>query len=1077
MPTRFIANFVVLLLACTFFSGCTRAFKSKRIQARADQYFASGEYEKAKVEYLNLLRVQSQSPRAIQQIGLIWMKQGAPLRALPFLNKSREIAPQSVESRLELARAFMATGNPEEARKEALVVVQREPANSQAILILAEASTTKDEIKETDDLIEKTPNKNSAEFHLAKSKLAAAAGDKSAEADELQQAVKADPKSPRAHLYLGYAYQLRGNPDRAGQELKTAAELAPPRSEEKIRYAEFEAATNHLDEAETELKQIAKETPDYLPVWQDLAKLAITAGNYDQALSYLENLFSRNPEDPDGRLLEAQIWLAKGDTAKAIAMTEQLNGKYANNPLVKYTLARMYVANNNLPQAESELQQAIAIKSDYAEAVLLLADVAVRSGNVQSVVTPLEQLVKLRPDLPQARLTLANVYRKLGRGDDAIATFREQTQSAPDSADAFFSYGAMLRQQKKYDEARQAFEKASELAPDRLQPVDQLLGMDLEEQRYDAAAQLVQQQLQKHPNTAGAYFLEGELYFAAGPQQDFNRAEASIKKAIELNPNFSVGYQALVSLYIAQKKLPEAIKELKAESDKNPKNTRPILLGALLLEQTGDHNGARVAYQKALAIDPKSILALNNLAYLDAERFGQLDEAYDLAQKARGLDTNNEKVADTLSWILYKRGQYQQALPLAIESASKSPDNPVVQFHLGMINYMMGDLDKARPPLEKAVASKIQFAEKAEAQRTLDSLQGMASGKTVQSIEQLEKGIQQRPTDVVALLQLGDAYLNKQQYDKAAAAYEQVIKLNPKLPAAYLKLAQLYSGPLGKREQAFDLAKKVRELSPNDPDAAAAVGHLALQAGNYDWAYSTLKESERKGSKSPALLYDLAMAAYATGKVPESRDLMQRYLNSAPAQAEATNAKQFVAFIAAADSPTAAAAAEPEVKSRLATESDYVPALMVRAAIERAQSDQKSAANTYLEVLRKYPDFAPAQKSLAAIYKDDPEKLSDAYQLAMKARKTLPDDPELARTLAEISFKRKEFAYAAQLFEQSARGTSLGAKDWYYLGMAQLQSRQDAKGREALQKALDAGLEDPLATDVRRRLGGRKANP
>ena len=143
---------------------------------------------------------------------------------------------------------------------------------------------------------------------------------------------------------------------------------------------------------------------------------------------------------------------------------------------------------------------------------------------------------------------------------------------------------------------------------------------------------------------------------------------------------------------------------------------------------------------------------------------------------------------------------------------------------------------------------------------------------------------------------------------------------------------------------------------------------------------------------------------------------------------------------------------------------------MAQAAIQLQRNDAKTATGTYLQVLRQYPDFAPAQKRLAAIYADNPDDLAKAYDLAMKARKTLSDDPELARTLAELNFKRKEYAYAVQLFQQSAANQPLPPKDLYYLGMAQLQTKQDAKGRETLERALAAGLQDPLAQEARQRL-------
>ena len=61
---------------------------------------------------------------------------------------------------------------------------------------------------------------------------------------------------------------------------------------------------------------------------------------------------------------------------------------------------------------------------------------------------------------------------------------------------------------------------------------------------------------------------------------------------------------------------------------------------------------------------------------------------------------------------------------------------------------------------------------------------------------------------------------NKAQPDKAAAAFEQALKLNPKLIAAATKLAQLYAGPLQNKEKALAYAKKARELAPADPQVA-----------------------------------------------------------------------------------------------------------------------------------------------------------------------------------------------------------------------------------------------------------------
>src|SRR2546423_8010477 len=100
------SKFVSLVFAVLLLSGCFAGPKKARILERAERYFKAGEYDKAKIEYLNVLRLDNQNIAAFQKIGFIWFEQGAPLRAAPFLLKARELAPQDVAARIELGRVF-----------------------------------------------------------------------------------------------------------------------------------------------------------------------------------------------------------------------------------------------------------------------------------------------------------------------------------------------------------------------------------------------------------------------------------------------------------------------------------------------------------------------------------------------------------------------------------------------------------------------------------------------------------------------------------------------------------------------------------------------------------------------------------------------------------------------------------------------------------------------------------------------------------------------------------------------------------------------------------------------------------
>ena len=64
--------------------------------------------------------------------------------------------------------------------------------------------------------------------------------------------------------------------------------------------------------------------------------------------------------------------------------------------------------------------------------------------------------------------------------------------------------------------------------------------------------------------------------------------------------------------------------------------------------------------------------------------------------------------------------------------------------------------------------------------------------------------------------------------------------------------------------------------------------------------------------------------------------------------------------------------AETEVNKALGADPIYTPALMAKAAIESQKGDNAGAAVIYNGILQKWPDFAPAQKYLAAIYANEP---------------------------------------------------------------------------------------------------------
>src|SRR5436190_3066583 len=887
--SKTLFRIVSLALAATFIIACSKEAKKTRFLAEADSYFKASKYDKAKVSYLNVVRLDPQNALAFERIGTMWLEDGSPLRAAAFLAKANELAPKNDQNRIRLARCYLAIGRFADASKQALKVLEQTPDDGDAIIALTEAARSKEDIQAAEQQLEKYPTWMSA------------AGDK----------------------------------------------------EESRRIS----------------TEMTRQAPDYLPGWTLLAEVAFKDQKYDEALSLLENVFSRDPEYIDGRSLESQVMLAKSDTKKAVEVLERLDQTYPDTPLIKYELARAYLKNNGLNQAKMVLDQAISINPNYADAVLLLAEVNLRSGHSEAVIEPMTRLLKRNPELRPAALLLAAAYGSLDRFDDAAVVIGEQARLAPLDPQAQMALGLTLRQAKRNGEARQAFEKAAELAPDSLWPVDQLVEVDLREKHFDAARQTIQRQFQKTPDAAAAHFFEAKILAA---EEKWDLAEVELQKTLQLDPNFAGAYDLLVQTYLATNKLPQALSELQSQLAKNPNDASALMILALLYERTSDFAKARDAYERLLSINPNLVTALNNLACLYADRLRDLDKAYDLARKARELQGNDPAIADTFGWILSKRSDYQQALPILQESAAKLPDSPEVQFHLGMTAYMMGQTDLARVALQKAASAAKDFPGKEESKRRLALLANGTNASAELSISQLEAMTKEQPNDVISQMRLAEAYEKQRAWDKAAAAFEQALKLNPKLAAATTKLAQLYAGPLQNKEKALAYAKKARELAPSDPQVTAVLGKVAYQTGNLTWSYSVLQEAARLRQNDPSILHDLAWAAYRLGKVNEAREAMQRALTAGSDFPEVADARKFLALTALDENPKGLVATENEIQKELQANSEYLPALMAQAALEEQRGQIKPAAEIYTGVLRRLPDFAPAQKCLATLYTQEP---------------------------------------------------------------------------------------------------------
>ncbi len=1075
---RILVSLLVTLCLPGFLTvGCSKASKKARHLQRAEAQFEAGDFDRAEIEYLHVLRLDRTNQVALRQLGFMAFEQGRVIRAYALLNDARRADPDNLEVRIKLATMQLAGGQGLEARDEAIWLLTQEPTNEAALMLLVDSSVSTNHLRDAAQQLARLQPVagQTAGWHLAQGALHLRQRELPAAEAALRQALALDPQSRVAHSLLGNLALLRNDPTNALAAFTAAAADAPWRSPYRIRLADYYANTGDAATARKQLEEIKQKAPDFLPALLRLASLDLAEQRYQEAEANLKLLLLREPAHLEALFLQARLHLAQNQPDKAVLTLERAAKAFPRVPQVHYQMAIARLAQNDLPGAVQGLNEALTLAPDMTEATLLLAELDLRRGNPGAAITSLTRLVGKQPGRVDARLLLAAAHRAARQTEAALKIYDDLSRRFPTNPQPAFLRGLVLGQEGKTAEARRSFEQALQFAPQFTAALEQLVNLDLSEGRFAAAAQRVQAEITREPTNAMPHLLLARVYLA---QTNLPAAESTLLRARELNPTSSAVNALLARTYVLGNKHAAALKQFDEIVARNTNDVAAWLQLGLLHSANSNYVAARDAYEKLLQADPNYVPGLNNLAYLYSERLGDLKRAYELGSRARELMPNDPFTADTFGWILYHRKEYPRALVLIQECARQMPDQPEVLYHLGMTHYMLGEEAAARVALQSAVQLAPPDAAwkspAAERLRILETDPATADAAAVKALERLGASLAEDPILQAKLAAVAE---RNADWPRAAAGYEKALQQNTNFVPAIVKLAQLYATHLNKPQQAFTLARRARTLEPNDPKIGHTLGRLALDsaqnAADFQWAFGLLQEAARGRADDPEAQWDYARAAFALGQVDTAQATLQKVSTLHPSATRAAAVRDFEAWIALLNRPQEIAANASRITERLKQAPDHVPALLASARLLEQQGKYPEARKAYEQVLKRYPLFTPAHKPLGLLLSDHLNDPAAAYEQATKARTAFPKDPEIARLLGRLSYQRGDFARAVQLLQESAPAFPQDGELLHQLGIAQYRMKQ-RESKATLTKALSLAPNSPLAAESKQILSELK---
>jgi tetratricopeptide (TPR) repeat protein len=1046
--------------------GCSSESKRQRHVERANSYFEKNDYQKAEIEYLNAARLSKvPDPHVVKRLGLIYQGQGRTLEAHQVLTKAKELDGADLETRYALGSVKSSLQQNDAARAEALFILEKKPDHAGAPMLLVDAAQTVEQraaAREKLTTLAQGPGKTWA-THVGLAQLLLQQSNFADAEKELAEAAKLNAKAPEVQVLQSQIARSRNQGAAADSLLAAAMTNAPAHSPQKLQLAVTKMQAGDNAAAKKLLDEVLKESPDYMPAWSLKGRIALAESDYPECERIAQTVLAWNPRSYDMRLLRARTLALKGESAKALTEFVQLDGLYPNVPEVKYETAIAHVQLGSTTDALKSLDEVLQVNPGYAPAILLRAELKLRSGGIGEAITAMLAFQKAQPDNAQAKLILAKAYSAMGQLDQASSLYAELAKEFPNQPELPAYIGFIHFRQGNYAEARKYLESSLKINPLYVAAAEELIDIDIEQKNLAEAQRRANEQLALHTNAPAALMLAAKVALAKG---ETNTATRLLREVAKQAPEAGGVYVLLAQLESASGNVAGGVEQFKKAVEKNPGDVTAQLQLGMAYDAIGDYVNARKQYEIVVKLNPGVGLAWNNLAYILAERFNELEPAVAAAAKAREIQPADPDTTDTVGWIYFRKGDYPQALNLLREASARRANVPEVIYHLARAEYAMGLEDAARASFQKVIALKAPTNLVQEARQRLAVLE---SNPEAQSVITLEAAVRSDPSDYLAAVRLGQAYEVAGQYDKAALSFERATKLNAGMAVPWIKLAVVKADRLGNLPEGVEAAKTARKLAPNDTAVAGILGRLSYANADYPVAVALLQENTKSSAPDGELLYELALAYASVGQVERARASMTDYLSRATASRSAS-AKDLGVLLDVMEGKSAPAGGESIATARLAKTTNDVPALVVSGlALEKA-GKPKEAAQRYEQALALNKSLALVQRQLAFIYAGPVPNDDRALELGNKAKQTYDRDAALAKALGQVAYRKGDYRAAVTALSQATALVPKDGEALLMLGLSHEKLEKVADARKAFTATVAAAPGSPAAADAEKAL-------
>ena len=384
-----------------------------------------------------------------------------------------------------------------------------------------------------------------------------------------------------------------------------------------------------------------------------------------------------------------------------------------------HKLGAVYLSRGMFQIAYENFQKALELDPKHLNSLMGVTASTLQKGDTESALEYSERAFRIEPDNAKLRNAIGVVWMTNATSpehlDKSEAIFKEAISLDSKFIPLQMNLAWLYMSKRKLDEAIKEYQNVIKIDPGNLAAHRGLVTAYSGSGSTDKALLEAEKIVKLSPQDPVSYNALGEAYARKG---QLDKALSAFQKAVETEPNYAPGYENIGNIYLLQALPDKAIKEFQTALARAPNYglAHAGLGNAYLVKEM--YQKAAEEYRNAISEDSVGFLPItvrvsiyNNLGYIYAEEGQDLDKALSLVQRAKELIPTQPDVSDTLGWIYYKKGLYDEAVTNLKDAAEQSPENPTIRYHLGAAYYKQGAKEEAAAELREALKIGDDFKE------------------------------------------------------------------------------------------------------------------------------------------------------------------------------------------------------------------------------------------------------------------------------------------------------------------------------------------------------------------------------